>query len=124
MNKLVIGLALAIAPSAFADKNYTGDSGEWDCSKDANVHIVTGSGKFTLTGACATISIEGGENTLTVESVDSLKIVGGSNVITAVTLGSVKIVGADNKISYKKAKAGDKPKFSAVGAGNKLDKLK
>jgi hypothetical protein len=123
MKKLLIGFAFIVPATAIAEKNYVGDAGDWDCGKDPVVTITRGQGTFKLTGACTSINIQGGENKLTVESVDSLKIVGGDNQLELGTVGSVKIVGAGNKITWKKAKTGDKPKISAVGA-NSIEKAK
>jgi len=123
MRRLIFALAL-VPTVALADKSFVGATANWDCGKDAVVNITQGSGNYTFTGKCTTISIQGGENKLKIESVDSLKIVGGNNVIEVDTIDSIKIVGAGNKLTYKNAKAGAKPKVSAVGANNSIDKAK
>jgi hypothetical protein len=114
--KTLAVLAIALAPlTAVADKSFVGENAAWDCSKDPVVNITRGSGSYTFTGKCTTIAIQGGDNKLTIESVDSLKIVGGGNQIAVDTIDTIKIVGAGNKLTWKKAKSGAKPKVSAVG---------
>ena len=65
--------------------------------------------KYRFTGPCKLISVGGGENTLTIESVDTLDVGGAKNKITVGTVGTIDVGGADNTITWKKAKAGDKP---------------
>jgi hypothetical protein len=104
---IIIALVFASA-SAFADKNLDKD-GAWDCKKDPVVFIGNGAGTYTFKGTCAKISVNGGENKLTIESVDTLDVSGGENTITVGTVGTINVGGSDNKITWKKAKAGDKP---------------
>jgi hypothetical protein len=107
MKLIIIAIALAATP-AFADKNL--DKGTaWDCKKDPVVFIGNGAGSYTFKGACTKISVGGGENKLTIESVDTLDVGGGENTITVGTVGTIDVGGADNKITWKKAKTGDKP---------------
>ena len=124
MHKLLLGCAIALAPLvAVADKTFTGTGqGAWDCGKDASVHILRGAGSFKFKGNSATIVVEGGSNRLVIESVDSLQIVGASNKIEVGTLGSVKVVGSVNKLTWKRARSGDEPEVSAIGAGNEIRK--
>lgn len=126
MRKLFIGCAIALAPAlASADKNFTAGKGAaWDCGKEPTVHIMHGDGNYTFKGACKLISIQGGQNKLTIESVDMLSITGGGNTIDVGTVDTVKIIGANNQLTWKAAKSGDKPKISAVGAGNKFEQAK
>jgi hypothetical protein len=73
------------------------------------VHIGNGRGKYTFTGACKTISVGGGSNTLAIESVETLDVGGAKNTITVGTVGTIDVGGSDNKITWKKATSGDKP---------------
>jgi len=119
----LIALAFVLVPTiAAADKSFVGGQGDWDCGKDPVVSITRGQGNYTFTGKCTTISIQGSDNKLKIEAVDSLKIVGAGNEITVDTIDSIKIVGAGNKLTWKQAKSGDKPKVSAVGGSNKIEK--
>lgn len=126
MRRLVIGCALALTPAlASADKTFTGTKeGAWDCAKEPTVHIMRGDGSYTFKGACKLISIQGGENKLTIESVDMLSITGGSNVVNVGTVDTIKIIGAGNQVTWKKAKSGDRPKTSAIGADNRFEQSK
>src|ERR1041385_6073149 len=123
MRKLLIGCAIALAPAlAGADKTFTSaKNAAWDCAKEPTVHIMHGDGSYTFKGACKLISIQGGQNKLMIESVDLLSITGGSNVIEVGTVETIKIIGAKNQLTWKKAKSGDKPRISAIGAENKLE---
>lgn len=106
---LGITLAAFAAPiTARADKALE-KSGAWDCKKDPVAHIDNGAGKYRFIGPCKLISVGGGENTLTIESVDTLDVGGAENKITVGTVGTIDVGGADNTITWKKAKTGDKP---------------
>ncbi len=108
MKRIAI-LLLVLAPGlAAADKDLS-KSTTWDCKKDPVVSIGNGNGKYTFKGACKSISLGGGENTLTIESVETLNIGSGKNTITVGTVGTIDVGGADNKITWKKAMSGDKP---------------
>jgi Protein of unknown function (DUF3060) len=104
---IIIAIVFASA-SAFADKSLEKGTA-WDCKKDPVVSIGNGAGTYTFKGACTKISVNGGENKLTIESVDILDVGGGENTITVGTVGTISVGGADNKITWKKAKTGDKP---------------
>lgn len=122
--KLILGLLVVVTPVvAYADKDLT-KNGTWDCKKDGTVHIANGSGKFVFKGKCKLISVGGGENKLSIDSVDKLDVGGGENNISAKTvttltvggaenqisvdtLGSLDVGGTDNKIVFKKAIKGD-----------------
>lgn len=119
-----LSLALFGAPSvAHADKNLEKGS-SWNCKKDPVVHIGNGDGKYTFTGACKVISVGGGGNTLTIESVDLLDVGGAENTITVGTVGTIDVGGADNKITWKKAKTGDKPTLKGQPDKNTLSQAK
>ena len=122
--KKVIALLVAITPAvAFADKDLA-KSGAWDCKKDPVVKIGNGKGKYTFKGECKLISLGGGENTLTIESVDTLQIGSGKNVITVGTVDTIDVAGADNKITWKKAKTGDAPTLKGQPDKNTITQAK
>jgi hypothetical protein len=122
MRTLLAACAILLAPiSAGADKTFTGTrSGAWDCAKEPTVHIMRGGGSFAFKGSCRLITVEGGDNRLTVEAVDQLHIVGGGNLVDVGTLDTAHIVGADNRVTWKRARSGDEPEVSAIGAGNQV----
>jgi hypothetical protein len=122
MRNHLLVCAIALAPVlAHADKTFIGTAqGAWDCAKEPSVHIMRGEGSYVFKGACRIVTIEGGDNRLTIEAVDNLRIVGGSNVVDVGTLGAASIIGADNKLTWKAARAGDRPKISAIGADNQI----
>jgi hypothetical protein len=126
MRKLVIGCAIALVPAlASADKTFTSaKNAAWDCAKEPTVHIMHGEGNYTFKGACKLISIQGGQNKLIIESVDVLSVTGGSNVVDIGTVDTIKVIGANNQVTWKKAKSGDKPRTTAIGADNKFEQSK
>jgi len=121
MRTLLIAV-LVLAPTlALADKDFTGGKGTtWDCKKDPTVNINHGKGTYTFKGECKGININGGHNTLTIESVAELNINGASNTVNVASVGTINLVGADNKITWKKAQSGDKPTVSTVGDNNSV----
>jgi hypothetical protein len=115
-------LLLTLAPlAARADKTFIGTKqGRWDCTNEPNVHILHGEGSYVFKGNCGIITVEGGNNRLVIESVDALRIVGGNNTIDVGTLDSASIIGAHNTLTWKRAKSGDRPQISAIGADNQV----
>jgi hypothetical protein len=113
----------SFASLASADKAFTAEkSATWDCSKDATVTITHGNGKYTFKGACKEITVNGGHNALTIESVATLSVNGSSNTITADNVDTVSLTGSDNKVTYKKsAGTGGKPTVSSLGQNNAVN---
>jgi hypothetical protein len=121
----VVQISRAHPRLARADKTYTGGKGAtWDCKKDHTVNINHGKGKYTFKGECKEIHINGGDNTLKIESVDELDVNGGKNTITVGTVDAININGASNKVSWKKSKSADKPAIKTEGDGNKVTQAK
>jgi len=118
-------LLIAITPLvAHADKTFTkGKGGTWDCNKDPVVDINHGKANYKLTGTCKTVNINGGQNTLSIESVESLNVTGAQNTITIGTVASVNVVGSENKITYKKATS-EPADINVVGSDNKVGAAK
>ena len=111
-----VSLALGVA---HADKAYSSGKGAtWDCTKDPVVSINHGMGAYTFTGACKTITINGGMNKLKIEKVDTLHVEGGMNTIDVANVTAIKVNGSTNTITYK----GGEPKIDVVGSNNKVSK--
>ena len=125
MMKVVIAALLLVPALAAADKDFqSGKGATWDCKSDPTVNINHGKGAYTFKGECKAININGGHNTLTIETVAELNVNGASNTITIDAVGAINLVGSDNKITWKKATSGDKPAVSTVGTGNSVNKSK
>jgi hypothetical protein len=122
--KTWIALLIAIAPmTAQADKQFTKGKGTtWDCRKDPRVDIDHGLGTYRFTGKCATINVKGGENKLTIESVDTLTVNGSKNTVAIGTVDTVSVTGSDNKVTYQTAKSG-KVTSNTVGTENTIDQV-
>jgi hypothetical protein len=120
-----IALLIAIAPmTAHADKQFTRGKGTtWDCRKEPRVDIDHGLGTYRFTGKCATINVNGGENNLTIESVDALVVAGSKNTVTIGTVDTVSVTGGDNKITYQTAKSGNVT-ANTTGAENTIDQAR
>jgi hypothetical protein len=123
---LAFAFVLALPGLATADgKTFNGGKGATvDCGKDPEVNINHGKGTYTFKGACKTININGGENKLTIESVETLNVNGGHNTADIGAADTINVVGASNTITYKKGPKGEKPAINIVGDGNKVDKAK
>jgi hypothetical protein len=124
--KKLAALLVVLAPAfAYADKTFTGGKGAtWDCKKDPVVHINHGNGKYTFKGTCTTIDFGGGENTITIEAVDTLVVGSASNTITVGTVDTIDVGGSGNKITWKKAKTGDKPTLKGQPEKNTVTQAK
>jgi DUF3060 family protein len=126
MKKLLLAAIMLVPALAAADKDFMGGKGTtWDCAKDPTVNINHGNGKYTFKGECKAININGGHNTLTIETITELNINGASNTITAGSVDTININGADNKVTWKRSKAKDgKPAVSTLGTGNSVSQGK
>jgi len=125
--KNIAAVFLMLFPAlASADKTFdTEKTGTWDCSKDATVVINKSTGKYTLTGACKEITINGGHLTVAIESVGTLTVNGSSSTITADKLDSGSVNGSNNKITWKTSGgASGKPEVSALGQNNTITQAK
>jgi hypothetical protein len=122
---LSIAIAWAIAPmTARADKRFTKGKGTtWDCRKEPRVDIDHGLGTYKFTGKCATINVNGGENNLTIESVDTLNVHGSKNTVAIGTVDTVSVTGGDNKVTYQTAKSGNVT-ANMIGAENTIEQVK
>lgn len=127
--KTGIALLIAIAPmlapmTAQADKIFNKGKGTaWDCGKDPVVNINHGGGTYAFTGKCTTINVNGGENKVTIESVDMINVNGGGNTVAIGTAGAINVNGSDNKVTYKTGKSG-KVTTHSLGGGNTVEQAK
>ncbi|CAN5330428.1 hypothetical protein BH11MYX1_BH11MYX1_45350 [soil metagenome] len=122
-----LAVVLMIVPTlASAEKVFnTEKTGTWDCGKDATVVINKSTGKYTLTGACKEITINGGHLTVAIESVGTLSVNGSDSTITTDKLDSGSVSGSNNKITWKTSGgAGGKPEVSALGQNNAITRAK
>lgn len=122
---LSFAIVWAIAPTtARADKQFTRGKGTtWDCRKDPRVDIDHGRGTYRFTGKCATINVNGVENNLTIESVDTLTVNGSKNTVTIGTVDTVSVTGGDNKVTYQATKSG-KVTANTTGAENTIEQAR
>lgn len=123
MTKLVVWIAaiagITSSSVVHADKVFrVGKGATWDCKQDPVVSIEHGKGTYTLKGSCKAVSLTGGNNHLTVESVESISITGAHNTVAIDAVDSISIVGSDNTVTYKAAVHGDAPSVSKIGANN------
>jgi hypothetical protein len=103
---------------AFAGKTYNdGAGGSWDCGKDPDIAINADKGKYTFTGVCKAISVNGNKNTVTIDSVGALAVNGDDITITVGSVDSISVNGDRNSVSYGKSA---KPKVADNGEGNKV----
>lgn len=122
---LLIAIAPMIAPiTAQADRQFIKGKGtSWDCAKDPVVTINHGEGTYTFTGKCTTINVNGGDNKLTIESVDTINVNGGDNTVAIGTADKNNVNGSDNKVTYRTAKSG-KVRARSPGDGNTVEQVK
>lgn len=106
---ILLGVVLAASPAMADQVKKLDKGGTVDCAKTPSVSIGNGMGTYTFKGACTSISVGGGMNTLKIESVDTLDIGGAKNTITVDTIATLNVTGAMNTVTWKKAKTGDKP---------------
>lgn len=125
--KNIVAVVLMLVPTiARADKVFsTEKTGSWDCSKDPRVIVNKSTGKYTFTGPCQEITINGGHLTIAIEQVGTLTVNGSNSAITADKLDSGSVNGSNNKITWKtSAGAGGKPEVSALGQNNSITQAK
>lgn len=122
---LLIAIAPMIAPiTARADKLFNkGKGAGWDCGKDPVVNINHGGATYAFTGKCKTINVNGGDNKLTIESVDTITVNGGGNTIAIGTADTINVNGSDNKVTYKTARSG-KVTARSPGGGNTVEQAR
>ncbi|MGE5186122.1 MAG: hypothetical protein ACM31C_28900 [Acidobacteriota bacterium] len=119
MTKLVC-LMLILAPAAAL-----AGRGTIDCKKHPT-YSVSGNGRQSLkfTGTCDKITVETGQNTLTIENVKTLQLDGGMNSVHVGGVDAIITNGGQNAVVYKKGLSGGKPKVSGGGARNVVTQQK
>lgn len=101
---LVSVLMVCATHVAIADKHYNeGKGGTWDCAKDGVVTIEANAGKYTFTGTCKSISINGNSNKVTIETTATLSVNGNTNNVTAKSADALLVPGNENVVIVKKA---------------------
>jgi hypothetical protein len=126
MKTFIVTVLLSAMPAAaIADKDFTEGPGEtWDCATDPNVNINHAKGKYTLTGDCKTIAINGDGNTVAVATAEEVNVNGATNKVTVGTVATINVNGVSNKVTWKKASSGKKPAVNVVGLKNSVAKAK
>jgi hypothetical protein len=77
-----------------------GANGTVDCGKTPALKIAKGKLKITLTGACTSVSVAGGDNEIVADSVAALEVAGGKNKITVSKVDSIKLSGNKNEVTW------------------------
>lgn len=110
---------------ADSSKPAAGDAaGAHDCAKQPTAVINTGDGNYRFVGPCTKIVINGGENTLSIESVEAIAINGSENTVTIGSADKISVMGSDNKVSYRKGIAGARPTIGSIGDRNQVTQIK
>ena len=124
--RLALLVVLWLVPAiAFADKTFTKGTGEtWDCATDAVVTIKTSKGTYGFHGECKRITVGGGKNAVSIESVGKLAVSGSDNLVDVEQVDAIVVGGARNKVTWKKAKTGDKPKVTPGSKSNHVAQAK
>jgi hypothetical protein len=118
--------SLGFSSVAYAEAEYTDADGtvSHDCAKDPEVSISGSSSTYTITGACAMVSVTGSTNKVTIESSEKVAVTGSMNEVNVAATNKISVLGTSNKVAWKKAIKGKKPKISSTGVGNKVSKAK
>ena len=125
MTKL-IALVLALSPAiALADKDFNdGAGGTYNCDSDSVVNINSDGGRYTLTGSCSQVNVNGSGVSLTIASATQLAINGSRNSARVASVGTILIQGDKNSVVWAKSQDGGIPTIAAVGSGNSVSKAR
>jgi Protein of unknown function (DUF3060) len=99
-------------------------AGAHDCAKAPTAEINEGDGNYRFVGPCTKIAINGGDNTVSIESVQTISINGSTNTVTIGSADQISVMGSDNKVSYRKAISGPKPRVGSLGDRNQVSQVK
>jgi hypothetical protein len=99
-------------------------TGTHDCAKEPDVTINGSTSRLTFVGACTDINVNGGDNTLVVESTKDIDVNGADNTVDIAAVDSISVNGAENKVTYKKGIKGAKPRVKNRGLDNKISQVK
>lgn len=113
------------APPPAEDEDDAAERTAIDCKKKPT-YAVSGNGNQALkfTGTCDKISVETGENRLSIENVKTIVLNGGLNQVSIGGVDAIVTNGGKNNVTYKKGLSGAKPKVSGGGAGNTVVQAK
>ena len=130
MNQLAVSIAAAVSllasVAAHADKprDRSKPAAAYDCAKRPTAVLNNGEGHHTFVGPCTSIVVNGGENTLSIESVEAIMVNGSGNTISIGSADRIDVMGSDNKITYRKGIAGAAPKIGSLGDRNQITQVK
>lgn len=113
------------APPPAEDEDDAAERSVIDCKKKPT-YAVTGNGNQALkfTGTCDRISVDTGENRLSIDNVKTIILNGGLNQVAIGGVDSIVTNGGKNNVTYKKGLSGAKPKIGGGGAGNTVVQAK
>jgi hypothetical protein len=126
MKRFAITITMLVAAPALADKAAPPEKpGTIDCAKQPETTINDPGGKYTFTGACKKITVNGASNKLKIESVDALSVTGAQNHLEVGAAEKITVSGAMNTLTYKSGLGGKgAPKVDSTGVGNKISQTK
>jgi hypothetical protein len=105
------------------DRTYAGvANATHDCGKEKKVAVNGSGGSFTFTGTCTRVSLNGANNTLTIEAATALDVKGDSNNVKIGAVDNVSVSGSQNSVTYKSGVSSPQPR-SATASGNRNDIL-
>jgi hypothetical protein len=84
------------------DRTYAGVAGAThDCGKERKVAVNASVGIFTFIGTCERVSLNGANNTLTIEAATALDVKGDSNTVRIGAVDAVSVSGSRNNVRYR-----------------------
>jgi hypothetical protein len=95
-------------------------AGAQDCARRPTAVVNNGDGSYKFFGPCTRIVVNGGDNTLVIDTVKELVVNGSTNTITVGSTDRIAVSGGENKITYRKGISGAKPNVSTTGEGNRI----
>ncbi|WP_434390832.1 DUF3060 domain-containing protein [Melittangium boletus] len=99
----------------------TGQKQNVTCEDGGEVKIEGTSNEYVIEGRCARVSVEGTDNTVSVNTVDQVTVEGTDNKMRVNALGQVTVEGTSNEVIWKRTVgAARKPKVSTEGVDNKV----
>jgi hypothetical protein len=99
-------------------------AGAHDCARQPTAVINEGAGNYRFVGPCTRIAINGGDNTVSIESIEALSVNGSTNTVTIGSADRISVNGAENKITYRKGISAARPKLSVIGEDNQVTQIK
>ena len=98
-------------------------AGAQDCNKAPTAVIDNGEGTYKFIGPCTRIVVDGGDNTLVIESVKEITINGSTNTVTIGSADKISVMGSENKVRYRKGISGARPKVGSLGENNTVTQV-